>query len=119
MVVAEATFPAVSDLEQRAVGGDGAVAQRARALCLQGLLGDGQPLLQEAGDRGQALVGGLQGLLRLADLIEQRDSELARLVKDGEVKNDVGLSNALLHLLAGRQAILRGGQQCGGALQRQ
>jgi len=44
---------------------------------------------------------------------------LARLVRDCEVKKEVGLSNALLTFLPVARRFLRGGQQFSGALQRQ
>ena len=104
---------------QRAVGGDGAVAQGARGRGLQRLLGGGKRLLEQAGYRSQALVRGLQGLRRLADLIEQRVQAVGAVVEG--LRGEVGgrVIERRVHLLAGGEVILRGRQQRCGVLQRQ
>ena len=75
------------------------VAGRAGLRSLTGLLGDRLGGFDQLGQRGDALVGGLQRLLRLADRVEQRVQVAGAIAEDCEVKKLPGLSSAELTFL--------------------
>ena len=81
------------------------------------LLGRRQGRLQQTGQGGKALVGCIQRLLRLADLIEQA-AQVVRAVAEGLRSEEGGrVVERGVDLLAGRQTVLGGGQQIRGLLE--
>ena len=86
---------------------------------LQGLIGDRLGAVDEALQRGDAGVGSLQNLHAVADTIEQvRDVAGAVIERSGG--EEVGrVVEGRVDLLASGKAVLRGGEQLGGRLQRE
>ncbi|MEY9268099.1 hypothetical protein ABIF23_007494 [Bradyrhizobium elkanii] len=85
---------------------------------LQGLVGDRLGAVDELLQRGDAGVGGLQHLHAVADAVQQV-VDVAGAVVERLRREEVGrIVESSVDLLAGGQAVLRGGEQVSGRLQR-
>ena len=82
------------------------------------LLRGRQRLFEQAGQAGEAVIGRVERLLALADLIEQGAEIVGAVVQ--RLRGEIGgrIVEGSVDLLAGRQMLLRGGQVGGGILQR-
>ena len=98
---------------------DRRVAGGGRLWRLPRLLGDRLCGFDQLGQRGDAVVGGLERFLRLADRVEQR-VQVARAIAERLRGEEVArIVERRVDLLAGREPVLRRGHEVGGVLQRQ
>ena len=92
--------------------------RRRRRCGLLRLLHSRQGLFEQAGQAGEAVIGRIERLLTLADLVEQSAQIVGAVIQ--RLRGEIGgrIVEGSVDLLAGRQMLLGRGQVGGGILQR-